>query len=302
MKNYQRLKGLIAAAFTPMDENGNINLSVIKPYAQMLISSGITGVFVCGTTGESTSLTMDERKNIAAEWVKVTKEKLKVVIHVGSNSQLQAMELAQHAQSIGADAIAAIAPSFFKPANVKDLIDFFVPIANRANELPFYYYNMPSMTDVNLSVVQFLSEGKKQIPNLAGTKFTHNDLMEMGNCLQLNNGEFEVLHGYDEILISGLAFGAVAGVGSTYNYLPEIYLGILNAMSNKDIETARALQMRSIEVVNIIIKYGGGVRGGKAIMNLIGHNCGNCRSPISSFSNEEYDSLRSDLLKIGILK
>jgi len=302
MKNHQRLKGLVAAAFTPMDKNGNIHLSVITPYAEMLIRSGVTGIFVCGTTGESASLTQDERKEIASEWVRVAKGKLKVIIHVGSNSQPQAMELARHAQEIGADAIAAIAPNFFKPATVKDLINFFAPVAKEADELPFYYYNMPAMTGVNLSVAKFLIEGKKVIPTLAGVKFTHNDLMEMGDCIHLNNGEFEVLHGYDEILISGLVFGAVAGVGSTYNYLPEVYLGIFKAMEERNIEKARALQMKSIEVVKIIIKYGGGVRGGKAIMKLIGYDCGSCRSPISSFTDEEYDSLKDDLLKIGMIK
>ncbi len=121
----------------------------------------------------------------------------------------------------------------------------------------------------------------------------------MGECLALNNGEFEVLHGYDEILISGLVFGAEAGVGSTYNYLSDVYLGIMKAMESGDLETARKLQMRSIEVVKIIIKYGGGVRGGKAIMNLIGIDCGSCRLPIAPFSDEEYKTLKEDLMKIS---
>lgn len=81
---------------------------------------------------------------------------------------------------------------FFKPLTVKDLIAFFAPIANAASDLPFYYYNMPSMTGVSLSVADFLIEGKKVMSNLVGTKFTHNNLMEMKDCLALNNGEFEV--------------------------------------------------------------------------------------------------------------
>jgi N-acetylneuraminate lyase len=228
MKNYQRLEGMVAATFTPMDAAGNINPEVIKPYAELMASAGVTGVFVCGTTGEAASLTIDER-----------------------------------------------------------------------NELPFYYYNMPAMTGVDLSVPCFLHEGKKEIPNLAGTKFTHNNLMEMAQCLNLDNGAFEVLHGYDEILTCGVALGAVAGVGSTYNYIPSVYAGIFEAMKKNDLATARALQKKSVEVVEVIIKYGGGVRGGKAIMNLIGIECGSCRSPIASFTDEEYDSLKEDLNKIG---
>lgn len=301
MKNYQRLKGLIAASFTPMDAHGKVNLSAIDKYVDLMAESGMAGVFVCGTTGESLSLTTEERKNILEQWIKSANHRFKVIAHVGSNSQFEAIELARHAAEAGADAIASMAPCFFKPESVKELIAFFAPIAESAKELPFYYYNMPSMTGVSLSVAAFLEEGKKVMPNLAGTKFTHNNLMEMGECLALNNGEFEVLHGYDEILISGLAFGAVAGVGSTYNYLPDVYHGILKAMEEGDMQKARELQMKSIEIVKIIIKYGGGVRGGKAIMNLIGIECGQCRLPISPVSDEEYDMLKNDLYKIGFL-
>ncbi len=302
MKNRERLKGLIAATFTPMLANGEVNYDEIGNYARYIEKTGINGVFVCGTTGESTSLTTSERKQILSTWVKEAKGAFKIIAHVGSNCQREAMELASHAQTCGADGIAAIAPSFSKPATVTDLVQFFKPIAASAGNLPFYYYNMPAMTGVNLAVDQFLLEGKKHIPTLAGTKFTHNNLMEMGVCLALNDGEFEVLHGYDEILITGLAMGAVAGVGSTYNYIPSVYQGIIEAMQNNDVEKARILQMRSIQVVEIIIKYGGGVRGGKAIMNLTGIKCGDCRPPISPFSEEEYAMLTNDLNNIHFFK
>lgn len=299
MKNYQRLEGMVAASFTPIDVAGKVNLSAIGKYADLMATSGVAGVFVCGTTGESHSLTTEERKAILAQWVKLANGRFKVIAHVGSNCQVEAMELSRHAQEIGADAIAAMAPCFFKPATVKELVAFFAPVAGSAPELPFYYYNMPSMTGVSLSVPEFLVEGKKVIPNLVGTKFTHNNLVEMGECLTLEDGAFEVLHGYDEILIAGLAFGAVAGVGSTYNYLPSVYAGIFEAMKKGDIETARRLQKKSIEVVEVIIKYGGGVRGGKAIMNLIGIECGQCRLPITPFSEAEYKSLKEDLTKLS---
>ena len=302
MKNYQRLHGLVAASFTPMDETGAINLSVIDKYADLMANSGMEGVFVCGTTGESLSMTVEERKQTMAQWVQSSGGRFKVIAHVGSNSQVEAIDLARYAQEVGVDAIGAMAPCFFKPENVKNLVDFFTPIAHAAADLPFYYYNMPSMTGVNLSVAEFLTEGKKVMPNLVGTKFTHNNLMEMGECLALNGGEFEVLHGYDEILIAGLAFGAEAGVGSTYNYLPAVYHAIFEAMKKGDLQKARELQQKSIEVVEIIIKYGGGVRGGKAIMNLIGIDCGNCRLPIAPFTEQEYKALKEDLKNIGFLK
>ena len=301
MKNYQRLEGMIAATFTPFDAEGRVNHAMISTYANWIAGTAIQGVFVCGTTGESVSLTIDERKAILEQWISSAKGRFKVIAHVGCNAQLDAIELAAHAEKVGADSIGAMAPSFFKPDSVGDLVGFFTPIAAAAPTLPFYYYNMPSMTGVSLSVPQFLHEGAKAMPNLVGVKFTHNNLMEMGECLTLDNGAFEVLHGYDEILIAGLSLGAVAGVGSTYNYIPEVYDGIFTAMKVGDVSAARELQMRSIEVVKIIIKYGGGVRGGKAIMKLIGVDCGDCRLPIHSFSENEYELLKSDLQSIGIL-
>jgi N-acetylneuraminate lyase len=156
------------------------------------------------------------------------------------------------------------------------------------------------MTGVTLSVAQFLHEGKKTIPNLLGVKFTHNDLMEMGDCIQLDNKAFEVLHGFDETLICGLALGVTAGVGSTYNYIPDIYLQIMKAMKDGAIEQARAYQTQSVETVKIIIKYGGGVRGGKAIMNLIGVDCGDCRPPFAPFGMEEDDSMRENRRRVGL--
>lgn len=299
MINYQKLKGLIAATFTPMYANGDINYSVIREYARHIKDSGISGVFVCGTTGEFTSLTTAERKRILEEWIRVCEGQFKVISHVGSDNQREAIELAHHAAVSGADGIGCIAPSFFKPGTVKNLIDFLAPIAASAPQLPFYYYNMPSMTGVTLSVAQFLHEGKKTIPNLAGVKFTHNNLMEMSDCIHLDNCAFEVLHGFDETLICGLALGAVAGVGSTYNYLPSVYLNIMKAMEDSDLQRARAFQMQSVEIVKIIIRYGGGIRGGKAIMNLIGIECGACRLPLSPFIREEYDALKKDLEYIG---
>ncbi len=87
-----------------------------------------------------------------------------------------------------------------------------------------------------------------------------------------------------------LAMGAVAGVGSTYNYIPNVYQAIFYSMKMNDLETARHNQIKSIRTVEVIIKYGGGVRGGKAIMKLIGLDCGSCRLPIKAFSVDEYEN------------
>ena len=120
MNNYEKLEGMVAATFTPLDENGDVNLSVIDKYADWIASTPIKGVFVCGTTGEFSSLTIDERKLILEKWLVSARKRFKVIAHVGSNCQRSAMELARHAAQVGADAIASIAPSFFKPGTVDE--------------------------------------------------------------------------------------------------------------------------------------------------------------------------------------
>ncbi|MBE6237471.1 MAG: N-acetylneuraminate lyase [Bacteroidales bacterium] len=297
-----KLTGLIAAPFTPMYPCGNINLSAIQGYADWLVKTGIAGVFICGTTGEGVSMTVEERCNVTREWVRASAGRLKVIVHVGTNCQADAMALAKNAQEEGADAIASMAPNFFKPSNVNDLVGWFEPVAAAAPELPFYYYNMPSMTGVYLPVEDFLVEGGKRIPTLAGVKFTHNNLMEMNQCISLEGGRFEVLHGYDEILICGLALGTKAAVGSTYNYAGVIYSRLMKCFEEGNLEMARELQKYSVEIVKVIIKYGGGIRGGKAIMKLIGIDCGECRLPITKFTDSEYAELKSDLDNIDFFE
>lgn len=303
MEKHRNLTGLIAAPFTPMNEDSTLNLSMIKSYVDHIVNHGcVNGVFICGTTGESASLTTEERKAVAEEWVKYGKGKIKIIVHVGGTSMFQSMELARHAQEIGADMIAAIAPFFFKPEKVEDLIAFFKPVAAAADKLPFYYYNMPSISGVSLSVKDFLVKGKKEIPTLAGVKFTHNNLMEMQQCINAADGEFEVLHGFDEILITGLSVGAVAAVGSTYNYIPKIYKGVMDAMAAGDLATARKLQYESVKILDIVIRHGGGVRGGKPLMKLAGIDCGNCRLPISPISDEEFETIKQELAQTSFFE
>ncbi|WP_288237680.1 dihydrodipicolinate synthase family protein [uncultured Alistipes sp.] len=294
MVNKQKLEGLIAAPFTPMTADGALNLPAVKPYADLLVASGVKGVFICGTTGESASLTTDERRAVAEAWIAAAAGRLKVIVHVGSNCAADAIALAQHAERSGADAIGAMAPYFFKPQTAAELVAWFTPIAN-SNSLPFYYYNMPSMSGVSVSVPEFLALGGKAMPTLAGVKFTHNNLMEMSQCLMLDEGRYEVLHGYDEILLCGLSLGATAAVGSTYNYAAKVYNRLLDAFRAGDIAAAARLQQYSVKIVEVIIKHGGGVRGGKAIMRLVGVDCGSCRLPLAPFTEAEYTELKSEL-------
>lgn len=296
------LTGLIAAPFTPMDDEGELNHDVIGTYANFLIDKGVKGAFVCGTTGEGPSLTLEERKALVEEWVRCSEGRLKIIAHVGGTCQSDCMELAEHAADVGADAIAAMSPFFFKPQSAKELLMFFKPISEAAGELPFYYYHIPSMTGVDLSAYEILKKAEEIFPKLAGVKFTHFDLMDLQQCLELNGRHYNLLFGRDETLLCGLSLGVESAVGSTYNYMAPVYTDLIEAFQKNDLQEARKCQESSVQLVQILNKYGGGVRAGKAIMEFIGIDCGPCRLPIKRMTSNERESFRNDLESISFFE
>lgn len=283
-----RLTGLVAAPYSPFHADGSLNVAVIPAYAEMLLASGVSGVFICGSTGEGHSLTVAERIALTDAWVAAAKGRFPVVVHVGHNCQADARTLAVHAQSAGVQAIAALAPSYYKPKTVEDLIDFLAPIASAAPKLPLYFYNIPSMAGVSLPLPELLKKGRKRIPNFHGAKFTHNDLMELQECFAL--GDFDIVFGFDEMLLAGLVMGCKGAVGSTYNFATPLYKRIIAAFEKGDLDTARREQRRSVELIRILIDANF-MRAGKAVMGMLGIDCGPVRSPLTPSTANDRNAL-----------
>lgn len=292
------LHGLIAAPFTPFRPDGEVALDVIPRLASLLAHNGVSGSFICGTTGEGHSLTVDERRQVAEAWRAATPASVKLVVHVGHLSLGESANLAAHAASIGADAIATIAPSFFRPAGVQELVAWCAKVAAAAPQLPFYYYHMPAMTGVNIDVTDFLTAADGRIPNLAGVKFTHENLMDYGLARAVAGGRYSMLFGRDEILLAGLSLGAAGAVGSTYNFAAPLYQRILRAFDAGDLATARVEQARAQQFIHVL-QHRGGLAAGKATMQLIGVDCGPMRLPLRSLTSEQIATLRRELESIG---
>jgi N-acetylneuraminate lyase len=297
-----RLNGLIAAPFTPMKKDGNLNLPVIDKYAQKLKQDGIKGVFICGTTGEGYLMTTEERKLVLEQWIRFQEDDFKVIAHVGSTSYLQSAELAKHAEKAGAYAVSTMGPSFFQPSRAEELVGYCAKIAQESPRIAFYYYHMPAMSGVNVSMKEFLQKASAEIPNLQGIKFTHFNLMEMQQCMMFEDGKYEIIHGYDEVLICGLALGAKAAIGSTFNYMAPVYNKLIKKFKEGDLNAARKLQQFSVKVVEVLMKYRGGAVCGKAIQSLCGIECGPSRLPIQTLSDEEISSLKKDLDTINFFE
>ena len=278
MVNSQPIRGFVAAPFTAMHPDGQVNLDAVPAYVEHLVASGVTGVFVNGTTGEGYSLTREERMATAGAWVRAAAGKLKVIVHVGAESITDALALAGHAGQVGADAVGSMAPVFFRP-DLDSLVAYCAQVAAAASETPFYYYHIPSMTGLFIPVVDFLSRAADLIPTLRGVKYTHYDLMDFKRCASLADGRFDLLFGRDEILLSALVLGAQGMVGSTYNYAMPLFAALLAAWQAGHLEEAAAIQERVMRMVGILERNGGGLVAGKALMCGVGLELGSPRLP-----------------------
>lgn len=294
---------LIAPPHAPFHDDGSLNLSIVERQAEHFSETGIAGVFVSGTTGESLSLTVPERLDLAKRWIDVCRETdIDVIVQVGHNCVEDARQMAAHAQSEGADAVATMAPSFLKPANVDDLINCCVPVSQAAGDLPFYLYDIPVMTDVHLPMPEFLAKAKEQIPNLKGLKFTNPDLVQLQECLHLggtsaDTGEFEILFGCDEFMLAGVMFGCPGAVGSTYNFAAAHYRSMINSFESGDIAAARTGQHEAVRMIRTLQKYSF-LPAAKSVMSFLGINCGPVRAPLHNLSASQKSMLRAELQEL----
>lgn len=292
------LTGLIAAPFTPMTPDGGLNLPMVEKLAGSLVANTISGAFVCGSTGESMSLSVAERMALAGRWQEVAAGHIPIIVHVGHTSLPEARALAAHAGEIGAFAVAAMAPPFFRPRTLEALVMWCEAVAAAAGEVPFYYYHLPSLTGAAFGMYDFLQLAGPRIPNLAGIKFTHCDLMDYLRCLRFEAGRYNMLFGVDEQLLAGLATGAAGAVGSTYNYSAPLYRRIIDAYQAGDMVIAQRTQLQAANEVAILVKYGG-LATGKAIMKLIGLDVGPPRLPLCELGDDQVRQLRADLEQTG---
>ena len=293
------LHDLTAAAHTPFHSDGKLNLKVIDAQVDHYLTTGIYTTFIGGSTGESHSLSLAERMELAEHWLKTTAgSPLRVVVQVGSNCLEDARALATQAEKLGAVAISALAPSYFKPGSTQALVDWCVAITAAAPETPFYFYDIPGMTGVDLSMPEFLEQAGVRIPSLAGIKFTNSDLMSYQLCQRADGGRFDIPYGTDEWLLAALALGAKGAVGSSFNFAAPIYQRMIAAFEAGDMASAREEQFRSVKMIQTLKRYGY-MGAAKAVMGMLGVPVGPARQPNGNPTLHETRKLRAELETLG---
>lgn len=290
---------IFAATYTPLKEDNTFNPKVIDVYANHLKENDLSGIFINGSTGDFASLTIAERKEQLEAWSD-KKKGLKLINHVGDISLKNAMDLAEHSQD-KADAIAAIAPFYFKPGNLDQLIEYCSKIAASAPQLPFYFYHLPVLTNVNFDMQAFLKKAVAEIPNFQGIKFTENNLVAFQE-VNASAENKDIFFGVDEVFLPAVAAGSKGAVGSTFNHLMPLYTKILKAVKNGHLDEAQKLQSLSINFVKTLDQYGGFNGGGKSFMRALGVDCGPSRFPHTTLNNKQIDEVVATFAKLGLDK
>lgn len=295
-----KIRGLIAATLAPLDSKGELNLSIMDKYVKHLQQEQLEGIYVNGTTGESLLLTVDERKKLAEKWVEAGKDKLgNIIVQIGAANLKDTQELAKHSEDIGATSIAVLPTTFFTPKTLDDLVDYVSQVSNSAPNTPLFYYHIPVMTHLPFRMEDFLNTAKHKIPTLVGMKFTSSDMFDLGCCLCVDDGKFQMLHGREEILLSALAMGATASIGTTYSFTGKLHHRIIKAFNQGDMETAWREQYRSQALVKLFTKYGDRVCFSKTVIRMLGLDLGTVRSPLSKLDVSQELELRKDLERMG---
>jgi N-acetylneuraminate lyase len=276
----------IPATFTPFADDGSIDLAAIERYANYLAREGFRSVFVNGSTGESLSVTTDERERLVEAWIRHAQGRLRVLVHVGDTCITRAKRLAQHAELHTADGIACMAPCFFMPRNVDELLDFVEPVAASAPNTNFYYYHLPSMTGMRLDAEELIAKADERIPTFAGVKFSHGDFLEFQRCESRWRAKYQLFFGMDELLLPALACHARAGVGTIYNLAPESFAAIADCYFQGDCDLALKISHQVNRFIETLIQVGA-IAGGKVLLAQLGIGNGMVRLPLKTLTEVE---------------
>ena len=303
MNTSLKLHGLVAAVHTPFHEDGSINPAAVEDQARHLAAQHITLAFITGSTGESSSMQLAERKEIYAAWKEAgSKYGIGIIAHTGSNSTRDARELAEYAQELGFLATSSLAPSYYKPGTLKLLVDCCAEAASGAPDLPYYFYDIPALTGVRFNPVAFMKLAGERIPNFAGIKFTNADLALYMDALEYADAHnYDLPWGVDEWFLGALATGARGAVGSSFNFAPALYQKLMTAFAEGDIDTARECQRRSVHMINILASKGY-MGCARAVLEWQGVPVGPARLPQGNPSPEALKELRTELEQIGFFQ
>ena len=289
-----KITGILPALVTPFKEdNKTINEESARKLIDLHLSQGANGFYILGGTGEGLVMGREEREVMCEVAVKHVAGRVPVINHIASMNFREAIELAKHAESTGADAIAAVPPSFFYYTE-DDIYNYYKKLAESVHIPLIIYYHPAAQKDMSAKLIARIFE----IDNVTGVKWSSNNFFEMMKLKEITNGEMNIINGPDELLVSGLAAGADAGIGSTYNCLLPEFVKIYNYVKAGETDKALKVQMKVNDVIGLMIRSEL-IPSVKLAVKFMGIDVGEGTFPMKRFTAEEAAKYESDLKALG---
>jgi N-acetylneuraminate lyase len=290
-----KFEGIIPAIVTPFDRNEEVDYAAVSAVADRLISQGIGGLFVCGSTGEWFVLSEEERMKIVDRVIETAAGRTKIMVHVGAASTRSAVALARHAQRAGAQAVSVL-PPIGRPYPPALIWEHFRAIAD-STSLPLYLYHLPQVYGDLITIDKFV-EAMDKMPTLAGAKFSSYRIDDMIHLKVKAAGRLNILSGCGEQLLSAVVNGAEGSICTWYNLFPRLGSRIIACAKKGELDEARRLQ-------DMLVEFGvlcsGNVLGNiKWLLSERGLQAGIPRRPSRPTAAEECARLLPLLKALGI--
>jgi 4-hydroxy-tetrahydrodipicolinate synthase len=290
-------EGIFPALVTPFTDDGkSVEEERLRILVNRCIESGVHGVVPCGTTGEFTNLTMEEKKRVIKTVIDEVNGRVPVIAGTGASGTAEALEITKYAKDAGATAALIVTPFYLKPAD-RGIYEHYSTIASQV-DLPIILYNIPQCT--GLPLPWQMVEDLAQIPNIVAVKDSSGQLSFILAVLEKVRDKINVLCGHDEVVVAALAAGCSGAILASANVIPDIWVQIYDHMKKGELQQARELQYKVQKIARIIA--GSGAVGTKAALNMMKIKVGPPRQPLSVGGELTYESreeLRLDLEKLG---
>lgn len=295
---YMIPRGIIPAMITPLKRDESVNHEALAKHIEFLIDNGVSGIFVCGTTGEFYALSLEEKREIIRTSKDVIKGRVPLYAGTGGITTSECIELTQMAEAEGVDAVSILTPMFISPSD-GDLYDHYASIA-RNTSLPIILYNNVPRTGVNISVS--LVEKLSKIENIIGIKDSSGNFDLTSEYIRVtrNNPDFHVLQGRDTHILAGLTYGATGAIAATANVAPKIVVSIYESFEKGDISKALEYQYM-LAPLRMAFTLGTFPMVIKTALEILGIDAGPCKSPIRDLLPEEKKQLKTILENMNLI-
>jgi 4-hydroxy-tetrahydrodipicolinate synthase len=281
--------GVCTALVTPFLD-GRVNYPMMEQLLRRQMDSGVEAVVVCGTTGESATLSDDEKLELVYRCKEYAGDRCKIIAGTGSNSTAHALELSVAAQEEGADALLIVSP-YYNKATPEGLVAHYLTISH-AVSIPIILYNVPSRTGVDMPVSVY--KRLAQLPNIYGVKEASTDITKISKIRQECPQDFHVWSGNDDQIVPVLSLGGQGVISVLSNVVPEKTQAMAKAALDGDFDTASALQLELLPLTQALFSEVNPIPV-KAAMKLIGYDCGPCRLPLTGLTAKNLEDLKKIL-------